>query len=118
MKTIPIDELLEYLNYRDLKAVRNWCFDNDVLIIKQGKFEFVIEAEFELVYEKPFVEKLKRKFGAGWEDAYHLFKDGNIPALNMANSNSSKPMPIYNKNNKPNQFELKIKEYEKKKNAA
>jgi hypothetical protein len=118
MKTIPIENLLELLYYRDIKAVRTWCIDNDVLIIKHGKFEFVFETEFELAYEKPFVDKLKRKYGADWEDVYRLYKDGNIPALNMINSLSSKPMPIYNKNNKLNQFELKIKEYEKKKNAA
>ncbi|OFY97878.1 MAG: hypothetical protein A3K10_15290 [Bacteroidetes bacterium RIFCSPLOWO2_12_FULL_31_6] len=118
MKTILIKNLLEPLNYKDLKAVRSWCTDHDVLIIKQGKNEFVIESEFESVFEKPFVDKLKRKFGGGWEDAYRLYKDGNIPALNMINSLSSNPMPIYNKKNNENPFVIKIKEYEKKKNAA
>jgi hypothetical protein len=116
MKTIPIENLLEPLCYIDLKAVRNWCADNDVLIIKHGKYEFVFETEFELAYEKPFVDKLKRKFGAEWEDVYRLYKDGNIPALNMINSLSQKKFPIYNKQkNKKNSILKDIEDYEKQK---
>ncbi len=83
MKKIAINELKATLNYKDLRAVRKWCIENDVLIIKHGKNEFVFETAFIEVFERPFINKLKRKFGKIWESAYRLYKDGNIPALNM-----------------------------------
>lgn len=120
MKTIPIENLLGLLKRTDLRAVRNWCKHNGVLILKQAGCEFVIESEFREVYERPFVEKLKRKFGADWESAYSLYKDGHIPALHILNDLTSTPVSIYktNSSNKSN-FTKKLEEYErKKKNAA
>ncbi len=73
---------MELLGYSDLRAVRKWCEQNNVLIIKQGKCEFVIEVNFNEAYEKPFINTLKKKFGDEWETVYRLYKDGNIPALN------------------------------------
>ncbi|MGB3948539.1 MAG: hypothetical protein WBM13_11185, partial [Bacteroidia bacterium] len=67
MKKISIEELKEKLNYNDLRPIRNWCQKNDVLIIKHGKSEFVFESNFEEAYEKPFINKLKSKFGKEWE---------------------------------------------------
>lgn len=120
MKTIAIEKLNDYLNYSDLRAVRNWCSKNDVLIIRQGKCEFVIESNFKEAYELPFISKLKKKFGKDWESVYLLYFEGNIPALHLINQLSSSQMPVYKKY-KPeeNEFVIKLKEYErKKKNAA
>ena len=73
MKTIKIKNLLEPLNYKGLRAVRSWCTDHDVLIFKQSKNEFVIESEFESVFEKPFVDGLKRKFVGVCKITLHNF---------------------------------------------
>ena len=57
-------------------------------LFNHGKFEFAIEANFKEVFEKPFIEKLKKKFGKDWESVYNLYSSGNIPALNLLNQNN------------------------------
>jgi hypothetical protein len=81
MKTIEIEQIRKMLQYSDLRGVRTWCEKNDVLIVKQGKMEFVFEPNFAEAYEKPLINKLKAKFGKDWESVYLLYKDGNVPAL-------------------------------------
>lgn len=115
MKVIHIEELFELLGYRDIESIRKWCVNNDVLITKTGKVEFVYETEFQLVYEKPFIDKLKRKFGAEWEQVYNLYKEGNITALNTLSGSTSKPTLLYRKeSDSKNKFLEKLKDYEKK----
>ncbi|MFY9309605.1 MAG: hypothetical protein WAQ28_11215 [Bacteroidia bacterium] len=117
MNKIPIEELKEMLNYNDLRAVRSWCEKNDVLIVKQGKFEFVFETNFKEVYEKPFINKLKSKFGNEWESVYRLYKEGNVPALNMlAETPSVRYKPYRAKTPTVNRFQEKLDAY--KRNSA
>jgi hypothetical protein len=119
MEILTIEELLEPLGLTDLRAVRAWCDKNDVLIIKQAKIEFVVEAEFTLAYELPFINKLKRKFGDNWEQVYNLYKEGNVPALNTLSQSTTTPQLFVSSNEKDCHFTQKIKEYEnRKKNAA
>ena len=114
MKTIDITELKEKLDYLDLRAVRNWCKRNDVLIIKQGKMEFVIESNFEEVYEKPFINKLKRQFGDDWVSTYRLYKEGNITALNILQTVPNVQYKIYRPTGKTkNKFQEKLDAYKK-----
>jgi hypothetical protein len=120
MKTLTLNELLKPLRYTDERAARDWCIQNKVLITKIGKFEVVFEAEFQLEYERPYINKLKNKFGDGWEQVYNLYKDGNIPALYTLSDLTSKSVSIFKSNsNIENKFIKKLEDYElKKKNAA
>jgi hypothetical protein len=120
MKTLTLTELLEPLRYSDIRTVRDWCIKNKVLVTKIGKCEVVLEIEFKLAYELPYINKLKNKFGDGWEQVYNLYRDGNIPALYMLNDVTSTPVPIYKStSNKESKFIKKLEEYEqRKKNAA
>ena len=81
MGKLNLKDLMQELNYKDLRAVRNWCKKNGILIIIAGKAEYVIEANYKQVIEKPFIEKLKSEFGAEWESVYQLYSSGNIAAL-------------------------------------
>ncbi|MES2566983.1 MAG: hypothetical protein V4565_08965 [Bacteroidota bacterium] len=70
------------LGYKDIRAVRQWCRKNNILVIKTGRIEFVLESAFKEAFERPFIEKLRKDFGNDWEAAYNVYADGNIPALN------------------------------------
>lgn len=83
MNTISLNKLLDYLGYSDIRAARKWCNKNNVFIMKHGKSEFVYETDFKVVWERPFINKLKTRFGDNWKSVYKLYSDGNIPALNM-----------------------------------
>ena len=106
------------LNYIDIRAVRGWCNKNGVTILKQGKNEFVFESNFKEAFEKPFIEKLKARFGGDWEQVYKLYKDDNIPALNALSGLTSVPTGFYkSQNNLIKQYQTKFQNYAKSKAA-
>lgn len=118
MKTIPLRELLKHLEYSDLRAVRTWCSKNNVFITKQGKNEFVFETNFKEVFELPFINKLKSKFGDEWESVYRLYSEGNVPALNMLQHATSSNHKIYKPENSIiQQYLTKYQSHGKKKAA-
>lgn len=115
MKTIAIKDLKEKFDCKDLRPIRNWCKKNDVLITKHGKREFVYECDFELAYDKPFINKLKREHGKEWESVYRLHKDGNVPALNMLHEMPGVTFRTYKpKNEVVSKLQQKLNAYSKK----
>ncbi len=118
MNKINIYELQEYLNYKDIRAIRNWCKKNNVFIIRQGKNEFVFETNFKEEYERPFINKLKKLYGNDWESVYRLYADGDIPALNMLQQLPEIRCKTYTSINKSkNTFNEKFENYRKHKIA-
>lgn len=89
MNIIPIDDLKQHLNLTCIRSVRNWCDSRDVYIMHRGtKTECVSETEFELTFNKGFIENLKKKFGSGWDKVYALYMNGNIKALSELNEST------------------------------
>lgn len=118
MKQILLKDLMNVLNYIDVRAVRGWCNRNGVTILKQGKNEFVFESNFKEAFEKPFIENLKRKFEKDWEQVYRLYENNNIPALNALSGLTSVPAGIYkSKSEVIKQYQSKFQEYAKTKAA-
>jgi hypothetical protein len=118
MNKITIDELKEKLNYDDLRSVRRWCKNNNVIIIKQGKSEIVSEVNFEEAFDRPMINKLKSQFGKDWESAYRIFKNGNVPALNMLHDVPSVTYKVYKSDNEMyNKYHEKFKNRSKNKAA-
>ena len=99
MEKLSLNEILDDLGYIDIRSARNWCKKNNVLVIRQGKNEFVIEANFKEVFEKPFIDKLIRKFGKNWESVYQLYANRNIPELNAINEMPSVTYKAYKPKN-------------------
>ncbi len=118
MKIISIRDMLNMLEIKDLRTARKWCERNGVKLIKQGKLEFAFEINFKEVFEKPFINNLKLKFGKDWESAYRLYSEGNIPALNILQSNEYVTKKAYKPEAKLVQdYLLKFKEHGKIKAA-
>jgi len=87
VKIISLSEIEEYLKYsdEDLRSTKKWCRDRDVLIFKQGLCWYAYEVEFKSAFEKPLIDKLKKKQGSDWKRDYDIISNGNIPALNTLN---------------------------------
>ncbi|MCW3085085.1 MAG: hypothetical protein JWP12_2451 [Bacteroidetes bacterium] len=118
MNTLSLNKLLDYLDYSDLRAVRKWCNKNDVFIIKHGKNEFVFETDFKIVWERPFINKLKATFGDDWKSVYQLHKDGNIPALDILHNIPDVKYKTYKPAAKGSEnYKKKLEEYAKNKAA-
>ena len=89
MNIITIDDLKQHLNLTCIRSVRNWCDSRDVYIMHRGtKTECVSETEFELTFNKGFIDNLKKKFGSGWDKVYALYMNGNIKALSELNEST------------------------------
>ena len=85
MNIIPIDDLKQHLNLTCIRSVRNWCDSRDVYIMHRGtKTECVSETEFELTFNKGFIENLKKNNYKG----YALYMNGNIKALSELNEST------------------------------
>jgi hypothetical protein len=100
METISLYELLIKLNITDLRTARKWCVRNDIVIMKHGKIEFISEVDFKRAFERPFIEKLKSKFGHDWKSVYELYDSGNIPALEALNETKNVAYRAYKPKNK------------------
>ena len=111
MRIIHLNDLKEILDYKDLRAVRNWCEQRDVFVFNSGKGDCVNQTEFELVFDRPFINHLQRKFGSDWESVYKLYKDENIKALVTLNKFdlSKKPVTaVKSKNKMINELQTKF----------
>ncbi len=94
-----ITKLHEFLGYTDLRSIRKWCKKNGVLIVHQGKMEFVFEPNFREAIERPFINDLKAKYGEGWEEMYHLYAEGNILSLHKSHIVPDENTKVYKPTN-------------------
>ncbi len=59
-------QLIELLNCKGTRGVKNWCKKNDVAVLADigSKKLYVIKAEFEAKYEIQAIRYIKQKYGA------------------------------------------------------
>lgn len=81
MNKIYLEEIRQELGYASLRDAKKWCVRNNVELYKPAKLFFASEIDFKLAYDKPFINKLKKKFGKDWETIYNFYNSGNIKAL-------------------------------------
>lgn len=75
------------INKKDIRSVATWCNKNNVEIFQDSSGKFVIEAEFEHAYNRPIIERYKKKYGKDWVQVYELAKENK---LYLANENNEK----------------------------
>ncbi len=81
------------LNYKDLRAVRNWCRKHNVFIIKQGNKSYVNKWEFILSFHKQFIEHLKAKH-KNWKKIFIAYLKGNLNHLVDTSEKSGKQLKV------------------------
>ena len=79
---IYIKELIQMLNCKGTRGVRNWCIKNGIAILSDvgSNKKYVIEAEFKVKYESQSVRYIKLKYGA---DKLDELLNGNIQFFSL-----------------------------------
>ncbi len=102
METITLKEIVSRFPFKGIRSLKSWCQRNAIDVYNFDRIEFLLEKEFILVFEKPFIDKLKRKFGDSWGSVYEVYKSGNIQELETLNESITKNQfyPKYKSENK------------------
>ncbi len=84
-----------FINKKDKRTIRDWCGKNHLQVYKDSSGEFVIKAEFELVYNMPLIKHLKQKHGDDWIQYYEAYNKGELYKILDFNANASKTQTMY-----------------------
>jgi len=76
--TLTMEQVKVKLHLETSEAAARWCIKNDITIIPIGNKNTVSEYAFELVYQKPIIDDLKRRYGEKWEKYYHAYNSEDI----------------------------------------
>lgn len=78
MSRIYFKEILKRIGKKDIRSVNSWCVKNKVEIYKDCSGKFVIDAEFELAFNRPIINRYKQKYGENWVQIYELAKENKL----------------------------------------
>lgn len=80
VKRLYLTDIVKHklINRSDIRSVRRWCRANRVEVLKDTSGEYVIEAEYNLAYNLPVLQKLKKQFADGWQTAYQHYLNDDI----------------------------------------
>jgi len=80
VKRLYLADIVKYnlINRCDLRSIRKWCKSNNVEIIKDTSGEYVVEAEYNLAYNLPVLQKLKKQFADSWQTAFQFYLNDEI----------------------------------------
>ena len=81
---LELNEIKKMLNYKDFRSVLNWCKKNGVFIFSQGNSQFVNKTQFQMAFQKPFIEHLKNTY-SNWRELLTNYLNNNILNLLPAN---------------------------------
>lgn len=73
-----MNELILKINRKDVRSGIRWCNKNNVEIYEDSRGQFIIESEFNYVYNLPVIKKYKEKYKDNWEIMYELAKNNEL----------------------------------------
>ena len=94
---IYLYDVLLKINKKDIRTAIKWCEDNDVTVFSDKSGKFIIQSEFEFAYNRPIIERYKKRYGDQWLKVYNLSKENNLHLLESSDdssrsNNSYKPL--------------------------
>ena len=69
---LTLRQVAKELNYKDELATRRWLKKNGIQIHRLAKENFVYQIEFDLVFERLYVNGLRIKHPQKWKEIYRL----------------------------------------------
>lgn len=93
LNRIYLSNISSLINRRDKRSIRKWCEKSQLKVYKDCSGEFVLEAEFEFIYNKPLIDNLKKKYEGNWLDYFNTYKKGELHL--MIDTNEKKLTPKY-----------------------
>ncbi len=90
-----LNDISFFINKKDKRTIRDWCGKNYLHVYKDSSGEFVMKAEFELIYNMPLIKHLKQKHSDDWIDYYEAYIKGDLYKILDLNSNANKTQTGY-----------------------
>lgn len=90
---LDMKEVAEKLKKKSVDAAARWCLTNNIAIMTLGNKRVVSEFEFNLSFEQPLIEMLKRKHGDGWATYYEVYQNNDV--IKYFNTASSRPFDTH-----------------------
>lgn len=78
LNRIYLSNLSSLINRRDKRSIRKWCEKSHLKVYKDCSGEFVLETEFEFIYNKPLIDNLKKKYGENWLEYFNTYTKGEL----------------------------------------
>lgn len=89
---LTLRQVAAELNYKDELATRRWLKKNGIQIHRLAKENFVYQIEFDLVFERLYVNGLRIKHPQKWKDMYRVVcKDNTLYELMVMEVEESTP---------------------------
>ena len=71
-----LSHIPKLINRKDIRSARKWCSKNSLKIYKDCSGEFVYQTDFDLAYDMPLINDLRKKYQENWTVCYALYKSG------------------------------------------
>ena len=69
---LTLRQVAKELNYKDELATRRWLKKNGIQKHRLAKENFVYQIEFDLVFDRPYVNSLRNQYPQKWKEIYRL----------------------------------------------
>ena len=69
---LTLRQVAKELKYKDDLATRRWLKKNGIQIHRLAKENFVYQIEFDLVFDRPYVNSLRNQYPQKWKEIYRL----------------------------------------------
>jgi hypothetical protein len=73
-----LNTMSKLINKKDKRAIRKWCKINNLEIFNDSSGDFVYKNDFDLAYDMPLINNLKKKYGETWHDYYEAYKNNEL----------------------------------------
>lgn len=93
LNRIYLSNLSSLINRRDKRSIRKWCEKSQLKVYKDCSGEFVLETEFEFIYNKPLIDNLKKKYRENWLEYFNTYTKGELHL--MLDTTEKKITPNY-----------------------
>lgn len=65
-----LDEIVAQFPFRTISSFKKWCKKNGVVVIDHDDIPFVYTSEFEVAFNRPYLERLKLKYPNNWQPLF------------------------------------------------
>jgi hypothetical protein len=81
LERLYIKEAGQLLAIKSSNAIEKWCEANGIKIYIERGRKFLCRIEFLSAVERPFIQSLKKTYGAKWKEVYHIMETNDTTEL-------------------------------------
>ena len=76
--TLTMEQVKAKLHLETSEAAARWCISHGIMLRKEGKLNVVDRYDFEIVFQKPLIDMLKKRYGNKWQKYYQAYNSEDV----------------------------------------